>query len=45
MASTIVGQVIEGMDHIDQIKRGAGQSGMVQDPDRIIKMRPADAEA
>ena len=42
---TIVGQVIEGMDHIDQIKRGAGQSGMVQDPDRIIKMRPADAEA
>ncbi|GBQ26080.1 peptidylprolyl isomerase [Gluconacetobacter sacchari] len=37
---TIVGQVIEGMEHIDQVKRGAGQSGVVQDPDRIISMRP-----
>ncbi|MBB2201388.1 peptidylprolyl isomerase [Gluconacetobacter tumulisoli] len=40
---TIVGQVIEGMEHIDQIKRGAGQSGVVQDPDRIISMRPVTA--
>lgn len=40
---TIVGQVVEGMEHIDQVKRGAGQSGVVQDPDRIISMRPVAA--
>ena len=36
---TIVGQVISGMDAVDKIKRGSGQSGMVQDPTRIISMR------
>ncbi|CAI3923620.1 Peptidyl-prolyl cis-trans isomerase (rotamase) -cyclophilin family (PpiB) (PDB:4DGD) [Commensalibacter communis] len=35
---TIVGQVIEGMEFVDQIKRGGGANGMVNDPDRIIKM-------
>ncbi len=38
---TIFGQVIAGMDHVDEIKKGAGQNGMVSDPDRIIKMRLA----
>ena len=38
---TIVGEVIRGMEHVDKIKRGKGGSGMVTDPDRIIKMRPA----
>ena len=38
---TIAGEVIEGMDHIDRIKRGAGGSGVVGDPDRIVRMRPA----
>lgn len=33
---TIAGQVIEGMDAIDKIKRGKGASGMVQEPDEII---------
>lgn len=42
---TIVGQVTEGMDLVDKIKRGSGHSGMVQNPDRIVKMRPASAEA
>ncbi|GBR12466.1 peptidylprolyl isomerase [Asaia spathodeae] len=37
---TIAGQVVSGMEHIDQIKRGAGSSGMVKDPDTIISMRP-----
>ncbi|NVN06509.1 peptidylprolyl isomerase [Asaia spathodeae] len=37
---TIAGQVVSGMEHIDQIKRGAGSSGMVKDPDTIIFMRP-----
>lgn len=42
---TIAGEVIEGMEHIDQIKRGAGGSGVVQTPDRILRMRPADQAA
>ena len=37
---TIAGQVVSGMEHIDQIKRGSGASGMVKDPDTIISMRP-----
>jgi peptidylprolyl isomerase len=35
---TIWGRVIAGMEAVDRIKRGAGQSGMVQDPDRIRRM-------
>ncbi|GBQ88464.1 peptidyl-prolyl cis-trans isomerase [Acetobacter nitrogenifigens DSM 23921 = NBRC 105050] len=42
---TIVGQVTEGMDLVDKIKRGSGGGGVVTDPDRIVKMRPASAEA
>lgn len=37
---TIVGDVIEGMEHVDAIKRGSGSSGTVKDPDRIKTMRP-----
>ena len=42
---TIFGEVIEGMELVDQIKRGAGGSGMVSDPDRIVTMRPASMPA
>ncbi|MFT8896654.1 MAG: peptidylprolyl isomerase [Acetobacter sp.] len=42
---TIVGEVIEGMDLVDKIKRGSGAGGTVKDPDKILKMRPASAEA
>lgn len=38
---TIWGQVTDGMEHIDAIKKGEGQSGMVDDPDRIISLRVA----
>ncbi len=38
---TIWGQVVEGMDLVDQIKRGAGSSGSVSNPDRIVHMRVA----
>jgi peptidylprolyl isomerase len=38
---TIWGQVISGMEAIDKIKRGAGGSGSVQGPDKIIKMQVA----
>ncbi len=41
---TIWGQVISGMDHVDEIKKGSGSSGSVSNPDKIIKMRLA-AEA
>ena len=34
---TIWGQVIDGMDHVDKIKRGAPGSGAVEDPDNMIK--------
>ena len=38
---TIWGQVVRGMEFVDQIKRGAPGSGTVSDPDRIIHMRVA----
>ncbi len=38
---TIWGQVISGMDHVDELKKGAGSSGSVSNPDKIIKMRLA----
>lgn len=38
---TIWGQVISGMEFVDQIKRGAGGSGQVRDPDKIIRMQVA----
>ncbi len=41
---TIWGQVVQGMEFVDMIKRGAGSSGTVQDPDRIVRMRVAADE-
>ncbi|MGE4221437.1 MAG: peptidylprolyl isomerase [Alphaproteobacteria bacterium] len=41
---SVWGRVVEGMEHVDRIKKGAPRSGMVQNPDRIVKMRAADAE-
>ncbi|MBH63170.1 MAG: peptidylprolyl isomerase [Alphaproteobacteria bacterium] len=38
---TVWGQVTEGMEHVDKIKRGGGQNGMVDDPDKIVTMRVA----
>jgi cyclophilin family peptidyl-prolyl cis-trans isomerase len=38
---TVWGQVIEGMDAVDKIKRGAGGSGTVSNPDRIVSVRVA----
>jgi peptidylprolyl isomerase len=38
---TIWGQVVEGMEYIDQIKRGSGGGGTVRDPDRIIHLQVA----
>ncbi|HEY3918550.1 MAG TPA: peptidylprolyl isomerase [Stellaceae bacterium] len=42
---TIFGQVASGMEFVDAIKRGEGQSGTVTNPDHIVKMQvAADAE-
>jgi len=38
---TIWGQVMSGMDYVDQIKRGGSDNGKVTDPDRIVHMRVA----
>jgi peptidylprolyl isomerase len=38
---TIWGQVVQGMEFVDKIKRGTGPNGMVQNPDRIVHMRVA----
>ena len=36
---TVFGKVIEGMDFVDQIKRGDGPNGAVSMPDRIISFK------
>jgi cyclophilin family peptidyl-prolyl cis-trans isomerase len=35
---TVWGKVVEGMEHIDAIKKGKDDSGSVADPDKIISM-------
>ena len=35
---TVVGQVVSGMDAVDKIKRGVGESGAVSNPDRMLKV-------
>ncbi len=42
---TIWGQVVQGMEVIDKIKRGSGGGGTVQNPDKIVRVRlAADAK-
>ena len=38
---TVFGQVTSGMDIVDKIKKGKGRSGVVQDPDAIVRMQVA----
>nr|WP_232295755.1 peptidylprolyl isomerase [Pseudorhodobacter aquimaris] len=35
---TVVGRVIEGMDVVDNIKRGAGSNGEVSNPDKMVSV-------
>lgn len=35
---TVWGRVIEGMDHVDAIKKGGGDNGSVKNPDEVIEM-------
>ena len=41
---TIWGQVVSGMEYVDDLKKGSGSSGSVSNPDKIIKMRLAAHE-
>ena len=36
---TIFGKVIEGMENIDKITKGAGANGLVSNPDKIISFK------
>jgi len=36
---TVFGKVIEGMEHVEKIKRGDGPNGSVSDPDKIISFK------
>ena len=39
-AYTVFGRVVDGMEHVDNIKRGnMAANGAVEDPDRMIKVR------
>jgi peptidylprolyl isomerase len=43
---TVFGEVVSGMDVVDKIKKGAkSNNGMVDNPDKIIKMRVAGDES
>lgn len=39
---TVFGRVVEGMEHVDAIKRGSGQGGTVGEPDRIVRATVSD---
>ena len=36
---TVFGKVVDGMEHIEKIKRGDGPNGSVSDPDKIISFK------
>lgn len=38
---TVFGRVVEGMEYVDNIKKGDGRSGAVDSPDKIVKMELA----
>ena len=39
---SVFGKVIDGMNFVDNIKRGDGQSGAVMDPDKIVSIKTVD---
>lgn len=38
---TVFGRVVEGMEFVDKLQKGFGPNGMVQNPDKMIKVRIA----
>ena len=41
---TVWGKVVEGMEYVDKIKKGAEGSGSVNDPDVMVKVYPGKGE-
>ncbi len=41
---TVIGEVVSGMDVVDRIKKGDGQSGTVATPDKIVSMKMAQGK-
>nr|WP_092886261.1 peptidylprolyl isomerase [Roseicitreum antarcticum] len=41
-AYTVVGQVVDGIEVVDAIKRGGGGNGSVTDPDRMVRVTVED---
>ena len=39
---SIFGKVVSGMEFVDSIKRGEGQSGAISNPDKIISLKSSD---
>ena len=35
---TVFGKVIKGMEFVDKIKKGTGENGLVEDPDKILSI-------
>ena len=42
---TVWGQVTDGMENVDKLKKGAGSGGTVTDPDKIVSMKVAGEPA
>ena len=40
---TVWGKVVDGMENIDALKKGAGSGGTVSDPDKIVSMKVVEA--
>lgn len=38
---TVIGKVVEGMEHVDAIKKGAPGSGQVSNPDKMLAVKVA----
>ncbi len=38
---TVWGRVVDGMEHVDALKRGSGGGGVVSDPDTVVRARIA----
>jgi cyclophilin family peptidyl-prolyl cis-trans isomerase len=37
----VFGEVLDGMEQVDQIKKGQGQNGEVFNPDKMVKLQLA----
>jgi peptidylprolyl isomerase len=38
---TVWGEVVSGMEFVDKLKKGSGEDGLVDNPDKLIKLQVA----